>query len=126
MNGSLEPEDRILEEPTITEQLSKLISTLGWEVDDDVIVELAGTQVSGIDVGEVYNKKWQSPIGTRKYNKDAFIIISNQSRRDLSKSLPQTEFKPHHTLNTTEEVESNDDVSGVHAGVVPESNPSEG
>ena len=127
MNGSLEPEDRILEEPTITEQLSKLIDTLGWEVDDDVVVELAGTQVSGIDVGEVYNKKWQSPIGTRKYNKDAFIIISNQSRRDLSKSQPMDrEHQPHHTLNTSEEVVSEDDVSGVHAGVEPESNPSEG
>ena len=127
MNGSLEPEDRILEEPTITEQLSKLIDTLGWEVDDDVVVELAGTQVSGIDVGENYNKKWQSPIGVRKYNKDAFIIISNQSRRDLSKSQPMDrEHKPHHTLNTSEEVVSEDDVSGVHAGVEPESNPSEG
>ena len=65
---------------------------------------------------------------TRKYNKDAFIIIKNQSRRDLSKSQPfgEGEFNPQHTLNTTEEVESNDDVSGVHAGVVPESNPSEG
>ena len=127
MNGSLEPEDRILEEPTITEQLSKLIKTLGWEVDDDVVVELAGTQVSGIDVGEVYNKKWQSPIGTRKYNKDAFIIISNNSRRDLTRSQPMDrEHQPHHTLNTSEEVVSEDDVSGVHAGVEPESNPSEG
>ena len=127
MNGSLEPEDRILEEPTITEQLSKLIKTLGWEVDDDVVVELAGTQVSGIDVGEEYNKKWQSPIGVRKYNKDAFIIISNQSRRDLTGSQPMDrEHQPHHTLNTSEEVVSEDDVSGVHAGVEPESSPSEG
>ena len=109
MNGSLEPEDRILEEPTITEQLSKLIDTLGWEVDDDVTVEFAGTQVSGIDVGEEYNKKWQSPIGVRKYNKDAFIIISNNSRRDLTRSQPMDrEHKPQHpytpqSLNISEE-----------------------
>ena len=82
MNGSLEPEDRILESPTIVEQLSKLIDTLEWSVDDEIDVEIGGTQVSGIDVGEEYNKKWQSPIGTRKYNKDAFIVIKNQSRRD--------------------------------------------
>ena len=127
MNGSLEPEDRILEEPTITEQLSKLISTLGWEVDDDVVVEIGGTVVSGIHQGENYNKKWATPFGVRKYNKDAFIIISNNSRRDLSKSQPMDrEHKPHHTLNTSEEVVSEDDVSGVHAGVEPESNPSEG
>ena len=116
MNGSLEPEDRILEEPTITEQLSKLIDTLGWEVDDDVTVELAGTQVSGIDVGEEYNKKWQSPIGVRKYNKDAFIIISNQSRRDLTRSLPMDrEHKPHHFKSEKElaaELKKEDDAKG--------------
>ena len=99
MNGSLEPEDRILEEPTITEQLSKLITTLGWEVDDDVVVEIGGTVVSGIHQGEDYNKKWATPFGVRKYNKDAFIIISNNSRRDLSKSQPMEEFKPHHALD---------------------------
>jgi len=103
MNGSLEPEDRILEEPTITEQLSKLIDTLGWQVDDDVIVEVGGTVVSGIHQGEDYNKKWATPFGVRKYNKDAFIIISNQSRRDLSKSQPMDrEHKPHHLNETVE------------------------
>ena len=97
MNGSLEPEDRILEEPTITEQLSKLIDTLGWEVDDDVTVELAGTQVSGIDVGEEYNKKWQSPIGTRKCNKEAFIVIKNITRDPWIPSQPMDrEHKPQH------------------------------
>ena len=107
MNGSLEPEDRILEEPTIQEQLSKLITALGWEVDDDVIVEIGGTQVSGIDVGEKYNKKWQSPIGVRKYNKDAFIIISNQSRRDLSKSQPMDrEHKPQHPYTPPQDTDS--------------------
>ena len=97
MNGSLEPEDRILEEPTITEQLSKLIDTLGWEVEDDIVVEVGGTVVSGIHQGENYNKKWATPYGVRKYNKDAFIIISNQSRRDLTGSQPMDrEHKPQH------------------------------
>ena len=104
MNGSLEPEDRILEEPTITEQLSKLIDTLGWEVEDDIVVEVGGTVVSGIHQGENYNKKWATPYGVRKYNKDAFIIISNQSRRDLTRSQPMDrEHKPHHPLNISEE-----------------------
>tara|TARA_R100000231_G_scaffold110644_1_gene82019 strand:+ start:235 stop:480 length:246 start_codon:yes stop_codon:yes gene_type:complete len=77
--------------------ISSVIEKLGWDLENDEIdVEIGGTQVSGIDVGEVYNKKWQSPIGTRKYNKDAFIIIKNQSRRDLTKSEPMEEFKPHH------------------------------
>ena len=77
--------------------ISSVIEKLGWDLENDEIdVEIGGTQVSGIDVGEVYNKKWQSPKGTRKYNKDAFIIIKNQSRRDLTKSEPMEEFKSHH------------------------------
>ena len=70
------------------------------DMKDEVDVEIGGTQVSGIDVGEVYNKKWQSPIGTRKYNKDAFIIIKNQSRRDLTKSQPNPELIGHHAKET--------------------------
>ena len=77
--------------------ITSAIEKLGWDLENDEIdVEIGGTSVSGIDVGEVYNKKWQSPIGTRKYNKDAFIVIKNQSRRDLTKSQPMEEFKPHH------------------------------
>ena len=77
--------------------INSVIEELGWDLENDEIdVEIGGTQISGIDVGEVYNKKWQSPKGTRKYNKDAFIIIKNQSRRDLTKTVPMEEFKPHH------------------------------
>ena len=104
MNGSLEPEDRILDEPTITEQLSKLIDTLGWEVEDDIVVEVGGTVISGIHQGENYNKKWATPFGVRKYNKDAFIIISNQSRRYLIRSQPMDrEHKPHHLKEVKED-----------------------
>tara|TARA_B100000925_G_scaffold128411_1_gene96083 strand:- start:1340 stop:1654 length:315 start_codon:yes stop_codon:yes gene_type:complete len=97
MLGNLEPEEREL---TLTEQIAQVINQLGWEISDEIDVEIGGTQVSGIDVGEVYNKKWQSPKGTRKFNKDAFIIIKNQSRRDLTKSQPfaEGEFKPQHPL----------------------------
>ncbi len=99
MLGNLEPEERIMEPPTINEQVAILAQKYGWEEGDDIVVEMAGTQVSGIDVGEEYNKKWQSPLGTRKYNKDAFIVIKNQSRRDLTKSQPfsEGEFKPKHS-----------------------------
>ena len=80
----------------LTKELAVLLEKLGWEDGDEISVEMAGTQVSGIDVGEEYNKKWQSPKGTRKYNKDAFIVIKNQSRRDLTKSQPNPELKAHH------------------------------
>jgi|TARA_Y100000022_G_scaffold113570_1_gene98073 hypothetical protein len=79
------------------EGLIQAVESLGWDVrNDDIVVEIGGTSVSGIDVGQEYNKKWQSPLGTRKYNKDAFIIIKNQSRRDLSKSQPNPDLKAHH------------------------------
>jgi len=105
MNGKLDPEEHVMEPPTIVEQVSIIAQKYGWEEGDEIVVEMAGTQVSGIDVGEVYNKKWQSPIGTRKYNKDAFIIISNQSRRDLTRSQPMDrEHKPQHPYQPKKEV----------------------
>ena len=117
MLGKLDPEENVMDESIsakrkalavcnqgVTEKLLEVISELGWDCYDDVTVEIGGTQVSGIDVGEEYNKKWQSPIGTRKYNKDAFIIIKNQGRRDLTKSKPfaEGEFKQQHPYGETE------------------------
>ena len=116
MLGKLDPEENVMrdipkhdwiknkdgffawEDDGIMDRVQDFIETLGWEPEDEIDVEIGGTAVSGIDVGEEYNKKWQSPIGTRKYNKDAFIIIKNQSRRDLNKSqpFPEGEFKPKH------------------------------
>lgn len=103
MVGNLEPEEHVMEHRVMYPgdmlgQLSIALESLGWDYGDEVSVEIGGTQVSGIDVGEDYNKKWQSPIGTRKFNKDAFIVIKNQSRRDLNKSQPfaEGEFKPQH------------------------------
>ena len=101
MIGKLDPEEHVMDESVIYPgkmlgQLAIALEKLGWEYGDEVDVEIGGASVSGIDVGEEYNKKWQSPLGTRKYNKDAFIIIKNQSRRDLTKSQPMEEFKPRH------------------------------
>ena len=80
------------------DELWNTIDTLGWDVrNDNIVIEIGGTVVSGIHQGEEYNKKWATPFGVRKYNKDAFIIISNQSRRDLTGSKPMDrEHKPHH------------------------------
>ena len=77
--------------------INAAIEKLGWDLENDEIeVEIGGTSVSGIDVGEVYNKKWQSPKGTRKYNKDAFIIIKNRDRNPTVPSEPNPELKSHH------------------------------
>ena len=110
MLGNLEPEESVMSDnviasrkaaavmKTVSGKLSDVIATLGWDCYDDVTVEIGGTQVSGIHQPENYNKKWAAPYGTRKYNKDAFIIIKNQDRRDLTKSQPfaEGEFKPAH------------------------------
>jgi hypothetical protein len=84
----------------INSSIKDYIQTLGWDEEDDIVVEIGGTIVSGIHQGENYNEKWATPYGVRKYNKDAFIIISNQSRRDLTESKPMDrEHAPHHKLN---------------------------
>jgi ABC-type uncharacterized transport system involved in gliding motility auxiliary subunit len=80
------------------DELKNLFDKYGWEASDDIVVEMAGTQVSGIDVGEEYNRKWQSPIGTRKCNKEAFIVIKNLSRDPVVSSKPMDrEHTPHHS-----------------------------
>ena len=114
MHGSLEPEDRVMDSPSVYEQVSSLVQKYGREEGDNIVVEMAGTQVSGIDVGEVYNKKWQSPIGTRKYNKEAFIVIKNLSRDPWTPSKPMDrEHKPQHSIDavdtTSENLKKTDD-----------------
>ena len=88
------------EDDGIMDRIQDYIEVLGWKKTDDIVVEIGGTVVSGIHQGEDYNKKWATPFGVRKYNKDAFVIISNNSRRDLTKSQPMDrEHKPHHSNN---------------------------
>ena len=87
------------------DEINSIIEKLEWEDGDDIVVEIGGTVVSGIQQGENYNKKWATPFGVRKYNKDAFIIISNNSRRDLTGSQPMDrEHMPHHLKEVEKEV----------------------
>ena len=59
------------------EDLWETIQTLGWQPNDDIHIEISGTSVYMID-GD--GTKWAPVKGTRKYNKDAFIVIKNRSR----------------------------------------------
>ena len=90
---------------TVAGKLSDVIATLGWDCYDNVVVEIGGTQVSGIHQGEDYNKKWAAPYGTRKYNKDAFIVIKNLDRNPTisSQPFPEGEFKPRHPYEVKSE-----------------------
>jgi len=76
------------------DDLWETMQTLGWNVSqDDIALEIGGTVVSGIDQPEGYNKKWSSPKGFRKYNKDAFIVIKNRSRDPYAPSLSSEQQK---------------------------------
>ena len=67
--------------------------TLGWDPKDDIVIEIAGTSVYEI---EGHGTKWSPEKGTRKYNKDAFIVIKNKSRDPFAPSQPNPELKAHH------------------------------
>ena len=76
------------------ESLVKAVAALGWDVtNDDIHVEIGGTSVYEIDGA---GTKWAPVKGTRKYNKDAFIVIKNRSRNPTVPSQPNPELKAHH------------------------------
>ena len=66
------------------EALAQTVSDLGWDVtNDDLVIEIGGTSVYEIDGA---GTKWAPVKGTRKYNKDAFIVIKNRSREPFAPS----------------------------------------
>jgi|TARA_R100000005_G_C4988693_1_gene196490 hypothetical protein len=75
------------------DKLYSAIAELGWDCYDDVTVEIAGSSVYGIPGA---GTKWAPLEGTVKYNKDAFIVIKNQSRNPVVPSQPNPELKAHH------------------------------
>ena len=102
MLGNLEPEESVMNDSVIYPggmlgQLASALEKMGWESGDDVAVEIAGTSVYEIDGA---GTKWAPVKGTRKYNKDAFIIIKNRDRNLTVSSQPfgEGEFKPAHPL----------------------------
>ena len=87
------------------EALAEVTAELGWDVrNDDLVIEIGGSSVSGINQGENYNEKWATPYGVRKYNKDAFIVIKNLTRSPFEPSQPNPDLKAHH-LKTNKEKE---------------------
>ena len=74
-------------------QLAIALEKMGWEHGDNIAVEIAGTSVYEIDGA---GTKWAPVKGTRKYNKDAFIVIKNLDRNPTVPSQPNPELKPAH------------------------------
>ena len=100
MLGNLEPEENVMDDSVrypggMLGQLAIALEKMGWDAGDDVAVEIAGTSVYEIDGA---GTKWAPVKGTRKYNKDAFIIIKNRDRNPTvsSQPFPEGEFKPAH------------------------------
>jgi hypothetical protein len=75
-------------------KLAIALETMGWDYGDDVVVEIAGSSVYEIDGA---GTKWAPTKGTRKYNKDAFIVIKNKSRDPFQPSQPNPDLKQHHS-----------------------------
>ena len=74
--------------------LINAIDQLGWDVtNDDIHVEIGGTSVYEIE-GD--GTKWAPLKGTRKYNKDAFVVIKNRSRDPIIPSQPNPDLKAKH------------------------------
>ena len=103
MIGKLDPEENVMNESMYWEHgglmdtVQETIETLGWDSSDDIAVEIGGTSVYEIDGA---GTKWAPVKGTRKYNKDAFIVIKNKSRNPTVPSQPNPDLKQQHEYGT--------------------------
>ena len=86
-------EESVMYPGSMLGQLAIALEKMGWEGGDNVVVEIAGTSVYEIDGA---GTKWAPTKGTRKYNKDAFIVIKNLDRNPTVPSQPNPELKQHH------------------------------
>ena len=117
MIGNLEPEEHVMDDSVMYPggmlgQLAIALEKMGWDQGDNVAVEIAGTSVYEIDGA---GTKWAPVKGTRKYNKDAFIVIKNLDRNPTVPSVPNPELKGHHLKSEKElaaELKRSDDAKG--------------
>ena len=72
--------------------LASAMQELGFTSDVPLEIAIGGTSVYEIDGA---GTKWAPVQGTRKYNKDAFIVI--RKPQEVVSSQPMEEFKPEHT-----------------------------
>ncbi len=73
----------------ILSQIETSLEKLGWDLDDDIRVEIGGVAVTGTATHPDANPKWAKPCGTVSYQNDAFIVIKNRTRNPvIPTSLP--------------------------------------
>ena len=97
------------------EDLWQTIRDLGWDPNDDIHIEIGGTSVYMIDGA---GTKWAPKKGTRKYNKDAFIVIKNRSRETFAPSInDDPERLSHHSkMEASEQQSDSGKSSDEHSG----------
>ena len=98
------------------EDLWQTIQDLGWDPNDDIHIEIGGTSVYMSDGA---GTKWAPKKGTRKYNKDAFIVLKNRSRDSIVPSInDDPERLPHHSkVEASEQQSDSGKSSDEHSGV---------
>jgi len=96
-------------------QLALALEALGWDYGDDVAVEIGGTSVYEI---EGAGTKWAPVKGTRKYNKDAFIVIKNRSRNPTVPSInDDPERLSHHSkVEASKQQSDSGEPANEHSG----------
>jgi hypothetical protein len=73
------------------ERINELITELGWEPTDEIVVQVGGVSVTGTATHPDANPKWAKPFGTVTYQNDAFIVIKNRSRNPVVPSQSNNE-----------------------------------
>ena len=77
-------------------QFALALQNLGWDVNDELSVEIGGTAVTGTATHPDANAKWAKPFGTVTYQNDAFIVIKNKTRSPMVFSQANPELKQQH------------------------------
>ena len=79
------------------EKLTTVLQELGWDVDDELSVDIGGVAVTGTATNPEANPKWAKPFGTVSYQNDAFIVIKNKNRNPVVPSVPNPDLKQKHS-----------------------------
>ena len=108
-------EDSVMYPGNMLGQLSIALEKMGWDGGDDVAVEIAGTSVYEI---EGAGTKWAPVKGTRKINKDAFIVIKNRSRNPTIPSVnDDPERLAHHSkVEASKQQSDSGEPANEHSG----------
>ena len=75
----------------IFDKVSEMITELGWEPTDEIVVQVGGVAATGTQTVATSNPKWSKPYGSVTYQKDAFIVIKNETRSPVIPSQPNNE-----------------------------------